>query len=296
MSFRARKSREEYACHLAPKALIPSEEDVTNARGFTLMETVVTAGIVAVVLSATIGVLARYTDSDVRTQKFLRAQHLAQAEVDEVLARHAIENSLASDTKGRSRMYAMEDLRYPVSQYYFHNFPIAFPKGNYPFNHGSSGIIDKDDPSAIETLFNDAVRGRTALGAPTDVPQPFYTVRYQLLGIEAGLSSKHLNLLINLTSQPTAGFYKEFFWDPQNMLTNSNFPKGNKVYNPLIADSSPSVALGAGWSRNVRRFTASYDGYRHFVSKVLIVRVYDRQHPNREIGQAYGVLTGRVQL
>lgn len=270
---------------------------MTNARGFTIMETVVTAGIVAVVLSATIGVLARYTDTDVRTQKLLRAQHLAQAEVDEVLARHAIENSLASDTKGRSRMYAMEALRYPVSQYYFHNFPITFPKGNYPFNHGSSGIIDKDDPAAIETLFHGAVRGRTAMGAPADVPEPFYTLRYQLLGIEEGISSADLNLLINLTSEPNKGFYDDHFWIPGGKNTSSDLPKGNKLYNPLIADSSPSVLPSASrWSRNVRRFTTSYDGYHHFVSKVLIVRVYDRQHPNREIGQAYGVLTGRVQL
>jgi hypothetical protein len=277
------------------------------------METVVTAGIVAVVLSATIGVLARYTDTDVRSQKYLRAQHLAQAEVDEVMARHAVENSLVSDDKGRSRYYAIPQpgLGYMVSQYYFHNFPISFPKGNFPFDHGSGGSIDTDDPTAIETLFFDADPWRTTRGAATNVEgDAAYRLRYQLLGIESSIDSDDLHMLINMTSDAprdaagnplTAaqrnGLYNNHFWVPGTANTTSTTPKGANVYNPLIADSSPSVAVsGTWWRENVRRFKTPYDGYSHFVSKVLIVRVYDRQEPRREIGHAYGVLTGRVQL
>lgn len=290
---------------------------MTQERGFTIMETVVTAAIVAVVLSATIGVLARYTDTDIRSQKYLRAQHLAQSEVDEVMARHAVENSLVSDDKGRSRFYAIPapGLGYMVSQFYFHNFPITFPKDNFPFNHGSGGSIDKDDPDAIETLFFDADRFRTARGGVTNVEDgSTYIVRYQLLGIEAGIDSDDLHMLINLTSdsprnaagalltpaQRTTfqqGLYNNHFWTPGTTTTTSTTPKGTNVYNPMIGDSSPSVALSATWWReNVRRFRTPYDGYNHFVSKVLIVRVYDRADPTREISHAYGVLTGRVQL
>ena len=290
---------------------------MTQARGFTIMETVVTAGIVAVVLSATIGVLARFTDTDVRSQKYLRAQHIAQAEVDEVLARHAVENSLVSDNKGRARYYAIPSpgLGYTVSQYYFHNFPITFPKNNFPFDHSSGGPIDKDDPAAIETLFFDADPFRTARGAPinTEDNSSFF-VRYQLLGIEEGITSENLHMLISLTSDtlPNAagdvltpaqrdtlrqGLYNNHFWVPGTITFNDITPKGTKVYNPMIADSSPSIALtGTWWSKNVRRFRMPYDGYNHFVSKVLIVRVYDRQEPNREIGHAYGMFAGRVQL
>lgn len=275
---------------------------MTEQRGFTIMETVVTAGIVAVVLSATIGVLARYTDTDVRSQKFLRAQHLAQAEVDEVMARHAVENSLVSDDKGRSRYYAIQQpgLGYMVSQYYFHNFPITFPKGNFPFDHGSGGVIDKDDPTAIETLFFDADPWRTTRGATASVEaNAAYKLRYQLLGLDARISSDAMSEIINLAAAPTAAFYTSHFWD-----VKTNAPRATKTaadadwaYNPLIADSSPSVALnGTWWRENVRRFKGEYDGYSYFVSKVLIVRVYDRQEPRREIGHAYGVLTGRVQL
>ncbi len=293
---------------------------MTTQRGFTIMETVVTAGIVAVVLSATIGVLARYTDTDVRSQKYLRAQHLAQAEVDEVMARHAVENSLVSDDKGRSRYYAIPQpgLGYMVSQYYFHNFPLTFPKGNYPYDHGSGGVIDKDDPAAFETLFSTKTAAdpievqpwRTTRGAKNIEDNSAYLLRYQLLGIEASIDSDDLHLLINMTSDSprdaagnalTAaqrnGLYNNHFWVPGTANTTNTTPKGANVYNPLIADSSPSVALnGTWWRENVRRFKTPYDGYSHFVSKVLIVRVYDRQDPRREIGHAYGVLTGRVQL
>ena len=290
---------------------------MTQARGFTIMETVVTAGIVAVVLSATIGVLARYTDTDVRSQKYLRAQHIAQSEVDEVLARHAVENSLVSDNKGRARYYAIPTpgLGYMVSQYYFHNFPITFPKGNFPFDHGSGGPIDKDDPTAIETLFFNADPYRTARGAPINtLASSSFFVRYQLLGIESGIDSDDLHMLISLTSdtprnaagalltaaQQTTlrqGLYNNHFWQPGTTTFSSVTPKGANVYNPLIADSSPSLAPSVTWwNRNVRRFRMPYDGYNHFVSKVLIVRGYDRQEPNREIGHAYGMLPGRVQL
>lgn len=279
--------------------------------GFTIMETVVTAGIVAVVLSATIGVLTRYTDTDIRSQKTLRAQHIAQGEVDEVLARHAIENSLVSDTQGRSRYYPieqaictthgdMEGLGYLVSQYYYHNFPLNFPNNTIPFDHSAVGTINPDN---VQTLFQ-ANQGRTATGAPTDSAQSAYSIRYQLLGIEERINSSDLNLLINMTSdspQPPltaaqrSGLYNDHFWVPGTMNTSDT--KGNNVYNPLIGDSSPSVALSATrWSNNMRRYTTAYDGYRNFVSKVLIVRVYDRENPRREVGHAYGVLTGRVQL
>lgn len=288
---------------------------MTQTRGFTIMETAVTAAIVAVVLSATIGVLARYTNTDVRSQKYLRAQHIAQSEVDEVLARHAVENSLVSDNRGRARYYAIPTpgLGYMVSQYYFHNFPISFPKGNYPFDHGAKGAIDKDDPAAIETLFHDAPPYRTARGAPINVQNGAqFFVRYQLLGLEEGISSDQIHLLISLTSdQPRnpAGailnaaekatlfnrLYNMHFWEAGTL--NFSDTKGNRVYNPLIADSSPSIAVNAArWDRHVRRFRNPYDGYNHFVSKVLIVRVYDRFEPNREIGHAYGLMPGRVQL
>ncbi|GEM_PF-4127659 len=267
--------------------------------GFTIVETAVTAAIVAVVLTATIGVLARYTETDIRTQKFLRAQHLAQAEVDEVLARHSVENSLVSDTLNRARYYPMEeeDMGYIVSQYFFHNFPLDHPPGT-TFNHAEPGSIDRNN---FESLF-EANQGRTSTGAPTTAATGAYTLRYQLLGIEAGISSDELSSLIDLTANPIlaippTGLYNNHFWVPGTYNTNSTMPKGTKVYNPLIGDSSPSVTLsGALWLNNVRRFKMPYDGYDHFVSKVLIVRVYDRQEPRREIGHAYGVLTGRVQL
>ncbi len=257
---------------------------MTEQRGFTIMETVVTAGIVAVVLSASVGVLARYTDTDVRNQKLLRAQQLAQSEVDEVLARHAVENSLASDDQGRARTYVMTDhLGYLISQYYFHNFPLDV-------DHGAKTALNLTHP-----LFK-ADQKRTSLGSEVGAGAPaVYTLRYQLLGIDPRIRPESLGELITLTAKPTPNFYNQLYWD---VLTNS--PRATKAaqnedwaFNPFIADSSPSHTP-AGWANNMRPFT--YEGYYHYASKVLIVRVYDQIHPNTEIAQAYGVLTGRVQL
>ena len=261
---------------------------MTEQRGFTIMETVVTAAIVAVVLSATIGVLARYTDTDVTTQKLIRAQELAQAEVDEVLARHAVENSLASDNKGRARTYVMTDpwMGYLISQYYFHNFPMEV-------DHGAMGTLNLTHP-----LFRiDQLRtGQGAEPAPgPGNPGAVFTLRYQLLGIDPRLPSESLSKLITLTAQPTKNFYDFLYWD---VLTGA--PRNTKAaqevdwaYAPLIADSSPSHTP-AGWVDNMRPTT--FAGYHRYASKVLIVRVYDRTNPRQVIAQAYGVLTGRVQL
>lgn len=286
---------------------------MTKQRGFTIMETVVTAGIVAVVLSATIGVLARYTDSDVRSQKFLRAQQLAQAEVDEFMARHAVENSLVSDP-ARARYYPMPDLGYLVSQYYFHNFPITFPGANYPFNHGAGGSLD---PTNVESLFVplESSPWRSAQGAPSGEANSMFTLRYQLLGLEEGINSDQIHLLINMVSdQPSdlngkrltraqadqlhGRLYNQHFWRPGTQMTSNAATKpAGYVFNPLIADSSPSVSTQAAlWNRNARRYRNPYLGHAHFVTKVLIVRVYDRITPEREISHAYGMLPGRVQL
>lgn len=262
---------------------------MTEQRGFTIMETVVTAGIVAVVLSATIGVLTRYTDTDVRTQKLIRAQHLAQAEVDEILARHAVENSLASDNKGRARTYVMTDkwMGYLISQYFYHNFPIGI-------DHGAPGPLN-----TANSLFR-LNQLRTGLGAspgagPND-PSAIYTLRYQLLGIDPRLPGESLSRLITLTAAPTKNLYDHLYWDvPLGAPRNSTVAQEvNWAYAPLIADSSPSHTP-AGWDVNNMR-PSSYAGYRRYSSKVLIVRVYDRKNPRQEIAHAYGVLTGRVQL
>lgn len=266
--------------------------------GFTIMETVVTAAIVAVVLSSTIGVLFRYTDTDVQSQKTLRAQHLAQAEVDEVLAHHAIENSLVSDTQGRARYYPIPDLGYLVSQYYFNNFPINFPGNTIPFNHDAVGSLD---PVNGETLFR-ANQSRTVTGAPTVGNQATYTLRFQLLGLDDKVSSSDLNLLIQMTENPTNGLYNHHYWVPGTTTTTD--ATGSNAFNPLIGDSSPSVSLNVGrWftdttspRKNMRRYTLQYQGHVNFISKVLIVRVYGRDNPRRELGHAYGVFTGRVQL
>jgi type II secretory pathway pseudopilin PulG len=253
--------------------------------GFTIMETVVTAAIVAVVLSATIGVLFRYTETDVRNQKVIRALRLAHAEVDEILARHAVENSLVSDTQGRARYYPMERLKYPVSQYFFHNFPLNL-------DHASTAQVD---PNNVDTIFL-ANQGRTSAGAPTTTAAGAFTLRYQLLGIDKNIQPEDLNRIIDLTANPTDGFYNRQCITPGTLVTVDGKTAANS-WNPLIGDSSPSVGLDATrWSDRVRRYTTGYQGYADFVSKVFIVRVYDRLEPRRELGHAYGVMNGRVQL
>ena len=255
--------------------------------GSTLMEVMVTAAIVAVVLMATVGVLMRYTETDVRSNKTLRALHMAQAELDMVLAHHAVENSLASDTRGRARYYAIESLGFPVSEYFHHNFPVNL-------THEAAGSLDS---SALVTLFA-ANEPRSAAGAPAPLDESAFLLRYQLLGVDQRLQSHELDRYLNATATPSIGFYQDDYFDPAvaGGVTTRSTTNATTVWNPLIGDSSPSFTIAGKWANGMRRETATYRGYQSFVSKVLIVRVYDRQDPGRSLGQAYEIVNGRIQL
>lgn len=255
--------------------------------GSTLMEVMVTAMIVAVVLSATVGILMRYTETDVRSNKTLRALHMAQAELDLVLARHAVENSLSSDTHGRARYYAMEDLGFPVSEYYHHNFPVNIV-------HESAGTLGG---GALTTLFlaNDP---RSATGVPVPEEEAAFLLRYQLLGVDRRLNSTDMDRYLNATASPSIGFYQDDFFEPSPTggATRAASASAATVWNPLIGDSSPSFTVAGKWANGMRRETATYQGYRFFLSKILVVRVYDRQNPGRPLAQAYEIINGRIQL
>ncbi|MBI6545627.1 MAG: type II secretion system protein [Cyanobacteria bacterium NC_groundwater_1444_Ag_S-0.65um_54_12] len=101
--------------------------------GFSLLENIVAAGMVAFVLLGMSGLLGAYTVNQAKMADVPFAYNLAQQQLDEVQMSLTTQNSLIFDNNTacawcpRGRGYVLRNENINVTRYYFDNFPLDWP-------------------------------------------------------------------------------------------------------------------------------------------------------------------------
>lgn len=267
------------------------------------MEVAVAASMIAVVMVGMSTILINYASSRNKINGLNAARNICLSEIDDVLLHNQIENSLVSDTQGRSRSVLLIGLGLTVSSYYYCNFPINA-------DHDLPGEIWT--PESFATLANSRfsanalyARGGVVVFEPgmSEVtwqdPRVEYVVRRQLFGISGYVTDieQHINGIVGEPRKYVDG------------ITRNSY---------LIADTCENNS-GAAWpafgTTNVKSSDATYNSYDQ---KIYVVKVYDKktfsthrdgtpQDPPRfydekaqraktELTQSYTVINGKIRL
>lgn len=264
--------------------------------GFTLIEVAVAATLIATVLFGMGSVMMSYTNARNKISGMAVAQNIVQAEIDDVLMRTQVENSLVSDQQGRSRPIYLENgsASILVSNYWYLNFPV-FPDG---VDHNKIGQTWGVTVGSLGRRFKDAYPGNlySAGGALLEDASPenedvAYIARLQLFGSVGAITN--VETYINGATS--------------SANPNGQFVDTTAVPGYLIADTCPN---SGGDSVDNSSTDANFNNYRF---KILVVRVYDKKQFFDEDGdrtsfikpgggtkpivvQSYAVLNGRIRL
>lgn len=139
----------------------------TGARGFSLIENVFSAMVIAVVILGMSTVISTYSVSQQKTRDRPFALNLAQQQLDEVLMNLVTQNAMVFDNapQPRGRSYYLKTENLTVSAYFFNNFPWnAWPD---PVAKGQemAAIPWETDPLLLDQL-----------PVPTDIESKVYLV------------------------------------------------------------------------------------------------------------------------
>lgn len=264
--------------------------------GFTLIEVAVAATLIATVLFGMGSVMMNYTNARNKISGLAVAQNIVQAEIDDVLMHTQVENSLVSDTQGRSRPVYLENgsASILVSNYWYLNFP-RFPANVDHNTQGQTwGITEASLISRFDNPPGDLYTsgGTLRLAANPEDDDISYIARLQLFG-SAGPVTSNVESYVNgaTSSVNPRGLY----------VDTTNRPSY------LIADSCVN---GSGAAVDNSDTDPNFRDYR---IKILVVRVYEKKHyfdedGNRdsflkaaggakpEIAHGYAVLNGKIRL
>lgn len=279
--------------------------------GFSLMEVLVSAAIIATVMIGMSGVLISYSGSRAKTNDLAIAQNLIQAQIDDVLMHNQVENSLISDTQGRSRpIYLLSNVRGTnvlVTRYYYYNFP-HFPSGTDHNTYGnvwddslltgswSTQAINRFDTGTNPGILYDAGGNET-----TDIRVAKYIARLQVFGTPSSVPNfeQYINGPIS-ASYPHGQYLDEAY--------SAYYPS---AMNYLIADTCVNNASVAQFTQNNADNTnPNSNTYNSFRDKLFVVRIYTMltyktgpgsfinspSGAKQEVAHGYVVINGQVRL
>lgn len=262
--------------------------------GFTLIEVAVAATLIATVLFGMGSVMMNYTNARNKVSALAVAQNIVQAEIDDVLMRTQIENSLVSDSGGRSRPVYLENgsASILVSNYWYLNFP-RFPED---IDHNTQGQTWGIAESSLINRFGSAPGNLYSAGgarltvAPEDEAVSL-VARLQLFGATGPINNVETYINGATSSANPNGLYVDTTSRPNYLIADTCANQGGTAIDN--SDSDPN-----------------FNNYR---VKILVVRVYDKKYYLNENGsrgsfiksgggsepvitQSYAVLNGRIRL
>jgi len=264
-----------------------------SGAGFTLVEVMVAATLIASVLFGMSSVMMNYSNARNKISGLAVAQNIVQAEVDDVLMHTQVENSLVSDTQGRSRPVYLENgsASVLVSNYWYLNFP-RFPDN---VDHNSQGQTWGVSKSTLISRFASPpgdlfTSGGGLLTAATPGDDDVaYIVRLQLFGSLGSVTNVETYINGATSSANPHGLYVD-------TITRPNY---------LIADSC--INQGGGYIDN----STSDPNFNNYRVKILVVRLYEKKRyfdstppcfinpaggSKPEITHSYAVLNGKIRL
>lgn len=270
-----------------------------SERGFTLIEVVVAATLIATVLLGMGSVMMNYTTARNKISALAVAQNIVQSEIDDVLMRTQIENSLVSDSQGRSRPIYLENgnASLLVSNYWYLNFP-RFPDGVDHNKIGQTWGVTQDTliKRFVSAFPGDLFSAGGALLGESDPTEPevAFIARLQLYGAKDPITNVETYINGATSSANPRGLYVD--------------TEASPIYR--IADTCTNKAVGAGTA--VETSTQDPD-FRLYKTKILVVRVYEKKHFFNAAGnpssfiqpgggskpiitQSYAVFNGRIRL
>lgn len=265
--------------------------------GFTLVEVAVAATLIATVLFGMGSVMMNYTNARNKISGLAVAQNIVEAEIDDVLMHTQIENSLVSDTRGRSRPVYLENgsASVLVSNYWYLNFP-RFPT-NPAIDHNTQGQTWGVSEDTLINRFGSApgnlyTAGGTRLsGASPEDEQVAFVARLQLFGATGPVNNVETYINGATSSANPNGQFVDTTTRPAYLIADTCINQdGSAIDN---SDSDPN-----------------FNDYR---VKILVVRVYEKKYYFDDDGdrasfikptggtkpvitQSYAVLNGRIRL
>ncbi len=265
--------------------------------GFTLIEVAVAATLIATVLFGMGSVMMNYTNARNKVSGLAVAQNIVQAEIDDVLMHTQIENSLVSDTRGRSRPVYLENgsASVLVSNYWYLNFP-RFPT-NPVIDHNTQGQTWGISVDSLESRFGSTpgnlynAGGTRIAGASPEDEQIAYIARLQLYGALGPVNNVETYINGATSSANPNGQFVDTITRPAYLIADTCINQGGAAIDNSDSD-------------------ANFNNYR---IKILVVRVYNKKYyfddnGNRasfikptggtkpEITHSYAVLNGRIRL
>ena len=275
--------------------------------GFSLLEVVVASTILGLVLVGLNSVLVGYSKSRTKATNRVAAHNIASSILDEIQARQAIENSLASDTQGRQRTVYLPTPGITVSTYFYWCFP-NFPTGD---THNSQGNLwnETNVPSNLSMARPNPGRlyssGGVDLGPTALVSDPGvgFIARISVLGSDRSD--------LGLGSPGSAQNLREFI--------NGFRTKGGTTYRDgefLDTDFAMNTQTSSGWcyvldTKNgyeIANFgSGTTSPLNTLRTKVVVVRVYDRDlytsvapasafTGKPRVAESYALFSGQVKL
>lgn len=263
--------------------------------GFTLVEVAVAATLIATVLFGMGSVMMNYTNARNKISGLAVAQNIAQAEIDDVLMHTQIENSLVSDTQGRSRPVYLENgsASILVSNYWYLNFP-RFPQN---VDHNTQGQTWGVTEASLLNRFGSTpgdlfTPGGTLMSAANPEDDNIaYIARLQLFGSTGPVTNVETYVNGATSSVNVHGLYMDTTARPNYLIADTCINQnGASIDN---SDSDPN-----------------FNNYR---VKILVVRVYEKKQffdedgnrtsfmraaggAKQEITHSYAVLNGKIRL
>ncbi|HEY9854218.1 MAG TPA: prepilin-type N-terminal cleavage/methylation domain-containing protein [Stenomitos sp.] len=266
-----------------------------SGAGFTLVEVMVAATLIATVLIGMSSVMMNYTNARTKISGLAVSQNIVQSEIDDVLMHTQVENSLISDTQGRSRPVYLENgsASVLVSNYWYLNFP-RFPDGK---DHNSPGQTWGLSVSSLISRFASPPGDLfTSGGGLLEAANPedddvAYIARLQLYGSLGSVTNVETYINGATSSANPHGQYVDTITRPSYLIADTCTNQGGASIDN--SDSDPN-----------------FNNYR---VKILVVRLYEKKqffdsNGNRasfikpaggskpEITHSYAVLNGKIRL
>lgn len=267
--------------------------------GFTMVEVVVSAIIIAITAIGMSSVMTSYATTRNRTNALAVAQSVAQAELDDVLMHNQIENSLMSDTQQRSRPIYLQSNQVTVSNYFYCNFPWdpGVPLG---VDHNQPGMIwnlaDIDvipgpswDRFAANRLYDRG--GRLLIGTAVNDVNVSFVGRLQVFGATDAIDNVEEYIDGATSSACPHGNYLDSTAISPNLIAdtcaNTNglpFHMANMVQSPLYNDFRTKIFVVRIYSKPV------------FMAPSSQICIGSGGGAKTEICHSFTVINGKVRL
>ncbi|MBM3267248.1 MAG: prepilin-type N-terminal cleavage/methylation domain-containing protein [Candidatus Sericytochromatia bacterium] len=266
-------------------------------KGFSLLENVFAAMMVAIVILGMSTVISTYTINQQKTKDRPFAINLAQQQMDEVLVNIVTQNAMVFDTapQARGRSYYLKSENMTVSQYYFNNFPLDAPVDPVAEKREMKALpwttdVALMDSNPIPSGFKDSVYS----GAGAYIRQTlFYRNRFYRAGGEL------------IGTEPSA--YPTWTEIKEELKSGTNNPPKYAVRLqlfgiPSILGSSPSTEIVENVRDSIKQKSTEYDddplkppaALKYLIGDSCIPAANDTGGPRKHAADS--TMTGRVYV